>query len=428
MKKLIWSTQWRKVNDLLPFSKNPRSITTTQMRALRESLKKFNLVELPAIDVDGKICTGHQRIKALQFLGRGEDMIEVRIPNRPLTKEEYERYMISSNAISGDWDFEKLKSFDLDTLLEVGFDKSELEDMWAETLEVEDDNFDEAVELKKIKTTDIKPGDVFSLGKHKLICANALDQNTPKRLMGNVRVDMVNDDLPFNIGLSYQKGVGNKGNYGGTTNDKKTDEEYKTFVKTVMQNALSVSKPDCHFMFWCDERYVWLFQILYKELGIDSKRLLIWLKNNSSPTPTVAFNKATEFCVYGTRGHAYLSKSVNNLNEIVNKKITTGNNVHEEISDLFNVWMIKRLPSKEYDHPTQKNPTLHEKSLRRCTRPSDAVLDLTAGSGSILSACEQLGRVAYLCEYEPVFCQLIINRFQRLTGKKAKLIRHYEEK
>lgn len=364
----------------------------------------------------------------MKLLGRENEYIEVRVPNRKLTQEEFDQYLISSNSISGDWDFEKLKSFNLDMLLETGFDKSELESIWAENLQVEDDEFDEIVELKKMRTTNIKPGDMFALGRHKLICADALNPDTAKKLMGNVRADMVNDDLPFNIGLSYQKGVGNKGNYGGATNDNKTDEEYRVFVRTVMQNALSVSKPDCHFLFWCDERYVWLFQMLYKELAIDSKRLLIWLKNNSSPTPTVAFNKATEFCVYGTRGRAYLSKNVNDLNEIANKKITTGNNVHEEIADLFNVWMVKRLPSKEYKHPTQKSPTLHEKALRRCTRPGDVVLDLTAGSGSILSACEQLRRVAYLCEYEPVFCQLIINRFQKLTGKKARLIKHYEEK
>jgi DNA modification methylase len=239
---------------------------------------------------------------------------------------------------------------------------------------------------------------------------------------------MVNDDLPFNIGLSYEKGVGMKKHYGGTTDDNKTDEEYKLFVKTIMENAISVSKPNCHFLFWCDERYVWLFQTLYKELEIDSKRLLIWLKNNSSPTPTVAFNKVTEFCVYGTRGHAYLSKRVNNLNEIANKEISGGNNLSEEILDKLNIWMVKRLPSNQYNHPTQKNPTLHEKSLRRCTRPNSIVLDLTAGSGSILSACEQLKRVAYLCEMEPIFCQLIINRFEKLTGLKAKLTKNHEEK
>ncbi len=421
-KQIIWHTEKRKVNDLLPYTKNPRVISETQMDNLKKSLVKFNLAEIPAIDTNNKIVAGHQRVHALQLLKRGDEFIEVRVPNRKLTKDEFEQYLITSNAVTGDWDFEGLKNFDVGMLLDIGFDKNELSDVWNENLEVVDDDFDEAKELKKIKKTDIKRGDVFSLGKHTLICGDALDPNTAKRLMGDVKADFVNDDLPFNIGLSYDKGVGNKSNYGGTINDSKTDEEYKVFVKTIMQNALSVSKPNCHYLFWCDERYVWLFQTLYKELGIDSKRLLIWLKNNASPTPTVAFNKVTEFCVYGTRGSVYLSKNINDLNEVINKKFTTGNNLSEEVLDQLNIWMVKRLPSKEYSHPTQKSPTLHEKALRRCTRVGDIVLDLTAGSGSILSACEQLKRVAYLCEFEPIFCQLIINRFQKQTGIKAEKI------
>ena len=173
-------------------------------------------------------------------------------------------------------------------------------------------------EVKKIKKTNIKRGDKFALGRHYLTCGDALDPKTVKKLMGNARADLVNDDLPFNISLNYESGVGGKKNYGGTTNDNKTDDEYRIFVKTIMQNAKSVMKKDSHFMFWCDERYVWLFQILYKELGVDSKRLLIWLKNNASPTPTCAFNKVTEFIVYGTIGSPFLSKKVTNLNEIIN--------------------------------------------------------------------------------------------------------------
>jgi DNA modification methylase len=233
--------------------------------------------------------------------------------------------------------------------------------------------------------------------------------------MDGKQADMVNDDPPFNIGLSYDKGVGNKAKYGGTTNDSKSESEYRTFLKTLIQNALKVSKKDAHIMFWCDERYVYLLQEIYKELGIDSKRLCIWIKDNASPTPNVAFNKVTEYCVYGTVGSPYLSDKVKNLNEVLNKEATTGNRLSDDILDMLNIWLVKRLPSQDYQHPTQKPPTLHEKALRRCARPNDIVLDLTAGSGSILSACEQLKRTAYLCELEPIFCQLIINRFKQLS-------------
>jgi DNA modification methylase len=414
--KLVWHTVEKKVNDLIPQDINPRIITDKQMSDLKKSLNKYNLVEIPAIDLNGKILAGHQRIKALQLLGRGEEMIDIRIPNRELTEDEAKEYLIASNALGGDWDFSALKSFDLDLLLNVGFDEIELSKFWDKDLELKDDPIDIEKEVKKAQDTDIKAGDMFQLGRHRLLCGSSLELSNVQKLMGDVKADMVNDDVPFNIGLSYDKGVGNKQNYGGTINDSKSADEYKIFIKTIMQNALSVTKKDVHIMFWGDERYVWLLQTLYKELGVDSKRLLVWIKNNSSPTPTVAFNKVTEFCAYGTVGSPYLSKEVNDLNEIQNHDMTTGNNLFEEIMDQLNIWMVKRLPSNQYSHPTEKSPLLHHKAIRRSTKMGDVVLDLTAGSGSILIACEQLKRTAYLCELEPVFCQVILNRYKKFTG------------
>lgn len=136
-------------------------------------------------------------------------------------------------------------------------------------------------------------------------------------------------------------------------------------------------------------------------------------------TPQIAFNKLYEPCVYGTRGKPYLAP-INNLNEILNKEVGTGNRAMDDVQDLINIWLAKRLPGNEYEHPTEKPPTLHEKPLRRCTKPGDRVLDSFGGSGSTLIACEQLNRIAYLSELDPIFCQLIINRYVQLTGSKAK--------
>ena len=415
-KKLEWLTEFRKVKELIQYKKNPRVLSPVHLEGVKRSLKKFNVAELPCINTDGTLVAGNQRVLALSLLGRDEDEIEVRVPNRTLTEAEFRDYLLTSNRSGASWDFEKLASdFNIDELLTAGFDSLDLGSIFDDNLEIVDDEFNEEAEVEKAKDTDIKPGDYFSLGRHRLLCADATKPESVQKLMSGVKVDLVNDDLPFNIGLSYDKGVGNKSAYGGTTNDNKSDEDYEKFVKSVMQNALSVSKPDAHVMFWCDERYVWLFQKLYRELGIDSKRLCIWIKDNASPTPKIAFNKVTEFCVYGTIGKPWLNDKIKNLNEIQNKEVTTGNRLTDDILDLFNIWLVKRLPSTEYLHPTQKNPTLHEKALRRCTRPGDVVLDLTAGSGSILSACEQLKRTAYLCELEPVFCQVILNRFKKIS-------------
>jgi hypothetical protein len=305
MKKLIWHNEKRKVNDLLPFEKNPRKISDKQMADLKRSLKKYNLVETPAVTIDGKILAGHQRIKALQLLGRGDDTIDVRVPNRKLTPKEYEQYLLISNASGGDWDFEKLKAFQIDDLLMAGFGEDELMHIFDDNLETELDDFQEEKELEKIKTTDIK-------------------------------------------------------------------------------------------------------------------RVCLWIKNGQNPVPNVAFSKCFEPVSYGITGKPYLSKSVQNLNEVMNKEVNTGNRLIEDILDLLDIWLVKRLAGNEYEHSTSKPPTLHEKAIRRCTRPGDIILDIYSGSGSTLLAGEMLKRKVYGCELEPIFCQLIINRYEKYANTKAK--------
>lgn len=108
-----------------------------------------------------------------------------------------------------------------------------------------------------------------------------------------------------------------------------------------------------------------------------------------------------------------------NLTEVLDKEVGVGNRVLEDIIDLFDLWLAKRLVVGTYEHPTEKPPTLHEKPLKRCTKVGDIVLDLFGGSGSTLIACEQMKRVALLMDHEPLFIDLIIKRYEKLTGKKA---------
>ncbi|NMB48542.1 DNA modification methylase [Candidatus Kuenenbacteria bacterium] len=393
-----------------------------QVSDLKRSLVKFNLVELPAIDLDGKIIAGHQRLRVLQLLGRGEEIIEVRIPNRKLTKQEYNQYLLTSNAVHGDWNYDILRDFNTDLLLGIGFSEEELAHLWDDSLEVEDDEFSVEKELKKIRTTNIQPGDMFSLGRHKLICADSTNLNLIKKLVGKERADIIDVDLPYNIGLNYDTGVSGKKNYGGRINDSKTDNEYQIFISKIIASSLTVAKPDCHAFFWCDEKYVGMLQELYRQAGINQKRLCMWLKDNQNPTPQIVFNKVTEFCLYGTRGKPYLSDKIRNLNEILNKEVGTGNQLVDDIMDMLNIWLVKRLPGNQYEHPTEKPPALYEKALRRCSKPGDIALDLCAGSGSLMIACEQIKRTAYLSEIEPIFCQLIINRYEKYANKKAQKI------
>ena len=422
MQKLIWQTEKRTVNDLLPYSKNPRSISDKQMADLKKSLRKFNLVEIPAIDLDDKIIAGHQRVRALQLLGRGEELIEVRIPNRKLTQQEYDQYLITSNAVGGDWDFEKLKSFDLDMLLNIGFDKNELLNIWNEQLEVDGDDFDVEKELAKIKKPKTKLGDLVQLGSHRLICGDSTDSSVLKRLFGKDRASMIYSDPVYNIQINYNKGIGGKQQYGGNVNDSRSYDEYKAFLKMSLECALVVSEPNLHVFYWSDQIYIGLIQELYRELGIENKRVCLWIKNSQNPVPSVAFNKCYEPCTYGIRGKPYITQNIKNLNEVINKEITTGNNLLEETLDHLDVWTVKRLSSKDYQHATSKPPKLHDKAIRRCTRPGDIILDSFSGSASTMIAAEQLKRRVYAVELEPIYCDLAIKRYEALTGNKAKLL------
>lgn len=427
MKKLIWHTEKRKVNKLLPYSKNPRSISDKQMNDLKKSMRKFNLVEIPAIDIGDKIIAGHQRIKALQLLGRGEEEIEVRIPNRKLTQEEYDKYLITSNAVGGDWDFEKLKAFDMDFLLNIGFESEDLVKFWDKDIEVKEDSFDVEKELQKIKVPKTKLGDLILLGKHRLICGDSTDPNVIKRLFGKDKARMVYSDPVYNIKIDYNKGLGGNKQYGGSVNDNRSYTEYKEFLKKSLQNALTVSLKDTHIFYWSDQIYIGLVQELYRELGIENKRVCLWLKNGFNPTPGVAFNKCYEPCTYGVRGKPYITKDINNLNEVLNKELTTGNSLLSEALDNLDLWMVKRLSGKDYEHATSKPPKLHEKAIRRCTKPGDIIIDSFSGSASTMIAAEQLKRRVYAVELEPIFCDLAIKRYEALSKTKAKIIHSHEK-
>lgn len=423
MKNLQWSTVQKTVNNLIPQDVNPRVITDKQMSDLTRSLKKFNLVEVPAIDLDGKILAGHQRIKALQLLGRGGELIDVRVPNRKLTEKESKEYLIASNKLGGDWDFELLKSFDVETLTFAGFNDIELSEMLDKEKDVVDDDFNVEEELKKIKKPKTKLGDIIHLGNHKVICGDSTDPKVLKRLLGKEKVSMIYSDPVYNININYDGGIGGKKEYGGNVNDTRTFNEYKKFLKDSIECALAVSHKDTHVFYWCDQVYIGVVQDLYRSLGINNKRVCLWIKNSQNPVPKVAFNKAYEPVVYGTRGKPYLTESVTSLNEVMNKEVGTGNQLFDDIND---IWMEKRLSSKDYEHATSKPPQLHEKAIRRCTKINDIILDSFLGSGSSILCAEALGRKVYGCELEPAFCDLISLRYFRLTGRKP-VVEHYEE-
>jgi DNA modification methylase len=420
MQKLVWKTERRRVSDLVPNEKNPRTMSPKQIEDLKKSLKKFNLVEIPVIDTDNKVIAGHQRLMVLKLLDRGEERIEARVPNRKLTKQEYDQYLLASNRVHGDWDWDKLaENFDIDVLLASGFDDTDMSHLF-DDVDVEDDEFDVDKEVEKIKKPKVKAGDLYQLGRHKLLCADSTDPKSVQILLGGKKANLILQDPPYNIGLSYDKGIGGKRHFGGEVDDNKTDIEYQEFLRKALVNGLSVCEKDAHVFTYCDQKYIWLLQTLYRELKIENKRVCLWLKNNSTPTPKVAFNRQFEPCIYGTVGKPYLSDKVLNVSEVMNAEVGSGNRTLEDVLDMIDIWLVKRLNSMDMPHPTAKPSKLHERALRRCSKPGDIILDCFGGSGSLMVTAEQLQRSAYLIEQSPVFAEVIINRYEKFSGQKAK--------
>lgn len=420
LKKLNIKIEYVETEKLKFYEKNARSWSDKQINDLSESIKRFSFLEPLVINMakgrEFVVLSGNFRLKIARKLGyKTLPVIKIILDNPHKEAELSLRF----NVNTGSWDYSILKDFKIDLLMDVGFSDDDLSHIWDNQLSVENDDFSEEEEIKKIKTPISRPGDLYALGNHLLLCADSNNPQSVLKLTKEKTVSLMINDPIYNINYDYDKGQGKKSKYGGQVKDKKTDEEYKDFLKKGMVNGLSICKPDAHIFYFCDESYVWLIQTLYKELGITNRRVCLWIKNNMSPTPQIAFSKAMEPCIYGTLGSPYLSPLVKNLNEILDKEVGTGNGAIEDIIDLFNLWLARRIPTSQYEHPTSKPPTLYEKVLRRCTKPGDYVLDLYSGSSPLMVASEQLGRKALLVEIDPIFVDLAINRYAKLTGNKA---------
>ncbi len=427
MTKTNYKIEYIDINKLKLSEYNPRIHDNSMLEQLEKSIKEFGLVDPVIVNSNPNriniLIGGHARIKIAKKIG----IKKIPVVYINLDIEQEKLLNLKLNAISGDWDFSALDElFEKDLLIDLGFNEEDLNIGWDNILEKEntDDNFNTEKELKEIKNPQTKCGDLIILGDHKLLCADSTDINAVKSLFKEEKATMIYSDPIYNINLDYNKGIGGKANYGGTVNDHKPVEEYKEFIRKSMLSALSVAKEDFHCFYWCDESLVWIFQTLYNELNVTNRRLNIWIKNGFSPTPQIAFNKSTEFCVYGTKGKPYLSPSFKGLNELMNKDLTSGNAMLDELS---NLWIEKRLPSNELEHATSKPSSLHEKAIKRCTQVGDIILDSFSGSASTMICAEKLKRKVYSLEIEPIFCDLAIKRFKKVSNKEVRVIKNYYE-
>jgi len=405
------------IHKLNPAPYNPRQWDEKQTAQLRTSIERFGFIDPVLVNGANKrkniVIGGHFRLKVAQEIGlKTVPVVYLDIPDLAQEKE----LNLRLNRNTGSWNYDLLKEMDISLLFDTGFDDTDLSIMWDENLGLEDDEFKTRKELEKITEAETKEGEMFQLGRHFLICGDSTDPKVLEKLLGTNKIDTIYADPPYNLNYDYQKGLGEKQKYKcKAVKDDRSYEDYHKFLALTLSNGLKNCHKDAHIFYWCDQKYIGLLQDLYRSMNIDNKRVCLWIKNNQNATPNVAFNKCYEPCVYGTIGKPYLSAKSSNFTEILNPEIETGNRTIDDILDLLDIWLVKRLPTSDYLHPTEKPVTLHEKPLKRCTKAGHHVLDLFGGSGSTLIACEQLGRTAFLVEKDPIFCDVIKKRYLALN-------------
>ena len=200
MEKIVWKTEKRKVSELIPFENNPRRVTEKEIQGLSDSLDKFDLAAPLVINTNGKVIGGNFRLSLLKQ--KGIKTIDVRVPNRTLTKEEEDELNLRLNKNLGLWDNKILAKFNEDLLKNVGFSSEEMDQIFG--LEISDD-FDEKKELEKaVKAPrNVKTGDIWQMGDHKLIIGDCTVRENWEKLLGNERFDFIFTDPPYRI--SYAK-------------------------------------------------------------------------------------------------------------------------------------------------------------------------------------------------------------------------------
>lgn len=418
--KIIWTISTRKLVVLIKNGYNPRKLSESEKRDLEKSVKEFGTVVPTVINIgtrENVLIGGEQRVKIYADLGIEE--IECMIPSRELTLEEEKELNLRLNKNTGSWSEELLKEFDMNMLLDVGFGDEELQNLF-DDVDLTEDDFDVEKAIKETTKPKVKLGEVWELGKHRLLVGDSTNEDQVKELMQNEMADIVFSDPPYNISWEYG------GKYGGEYKDNKSEEEYSKFIDKSIETAKKFAKPNSHFFYWSDPNSIGLTQSLYDKHGIKKRRVCLWVKSNQNCTPKIAWNRLYEPCTYGTIGTPYLNPNFRNANEILNQEVTTGNQVLDELQDMIDIWLVKRDNTQSYLHPTQKPITLNEKPFKRCSAPGHIVFSGFAGSGSDLIACEELNRVWRGVEKDLVFATIIIDRWEKFTGLKAKKI--YENK
>lgn len=440
----------RNITELAPAAYNPRvdlQPGDDEYEKLKRSIETWGLVEPIVLNErTGNVVGGHQRLKVLQDIGYKE--IDVSVVD--LHENDEKALNVALNKIEGNWDNAKLKdlleeldngAYDLEL---TGFDMDEIESLMTQYFdeeEIQEDEFEinDAIESAK-KETRTATGDIWQLGNHKLIVGDATNENDVLALVGEEEVDMIFTDPPYNV------------DYEGKTedslkiqNDKfDSDGEFYQFLLDAHENMFKVTKPG-GALYVCHADSEGLnFRKAYAESGFLLKQCLIWVKN-SMVLGRQDYHWKHEPILYGWKPGAshnwYNDRKRTTIQEFpvdlsiepqkdhtiltfnsgistIAVKVKDYEVLHDGTDEQTTTWRIER-PNRNADHPTMKPIKLCSRAILSSSKTGDIVLDPFGGSGSTLIACEQTGRSCRTIEFDPIYADIIIKRWEDLTGRSA---------
>lgn len=378
------------IDKLVPYARNARTHSKEQIAQLRASLREFGFVSPAVIDSDYNILVGHGRVQAARE--EGYDKIPC-VFAEDLTEAQKRAYIIADNQLSlnAGWD-EDLLSVELSDLQEnafdlslLGFDEKDLAKLMDVDTEAEDDDFDVDAELEKPCFS--KPGDIWQLGKHRVICGDSTKIDTYTSLLEGKKVNLVCTDAPYFVNLESASGK--------VTNDDLNDKDaYEFLMKafTCMRDSMADDASIYEFYATSKAR---IFHDAFEDAGFKVGAGLVWKKDRLVLTRT-DWKYIHEPIIWGWKKKG--------------KHIWYGD---QKQVTVFEFPRIKSSKKEGYNHPDAKPVPLIAYLISQCTMTNSLVLDAFMGSGTTIVACEELGRIAYGIEIEPKFIDVEVMRYKK---------------
>lgn len=401
------------INSLKPNPKNPRLIKDDKFKKLVQSLEDFpEMADVRPIVINKEniILGGNMRYKAMQAAGWKEAPVKV----VDWTPEQQREFIIKDNVSGGEWDWNLLANeWDLAQIAEWGIDAPL--DLTEEKEQVVEDT---APELPTDALS--KPGEIYQCGNHRVMCGDSTKEEDVEKLMAGSKADMVFTDPPY--GVSYTGVAGSK-NWTMINNDDLRGDTLAQFLAAAFKNAHDSSKDNAGLYCWFSSKNNSQFTTSLNAAGWEVKQELIWNKGMSLSGADYQYaHEPVLYCQkigqkakwFGGRDKKSILKDRRTDIEGLPKSELI--KMYRSMIDESTVWEVDRDLVTTYQHPTQKPARLAANAIANSTEKGDIVLDLFLGSGSTLSAAEQLGCTCYGMEMDPKYVDVIRKRYAKLCG------------